>query len=228
VTTPNPAPVPAAAPVGLVKPRLRGISHRYAFFVSIVFAVVIIAAAPSGLATFGVVVYGVTMVGMFGASALYHGPNWSVRNATRFLRIDHTAIFLFIAGTATPILLLTSSGAMRAIVLSVVWGIALGGVVFEWLPIRAPRGYVTTVYLVLGWVCLLALGDLWRETGVGGVALIAAGGALYTAGAIVHAAHRPDPWPLVFGYHEIFHLLVIGAVVLHYCAIAFCVLPLAS
>jgi hemolysin III len=212
----------------LVKPRLRGVSHRYAFFVSIVAAVVIVAVAPSGLATFGAGVYGLTMVGMFGASALYHGPNWSAQRAPRFLQLDHTAIFLFIAGTATPILLLTSDGATRAIVLSVVWCIALGGVLFEWLPVRAPRGYVTTVYLVLGWISLLALGDLWRETGIAGVALVAGGGVLYTAGAIVHAARRPDPWPSVFGYHEVFHLLVIGAVVLHYCAIVFCVFPLAS
>jgi hemolysin III len=212
----------------LVKPRLRGVSHRYAFFVSIVAAVVIVAIAPSGIATFGAVIYGVTMVGMFGASALYHGPNWSAQRAPRFLQLDHTAIFLFIAGTATPILLLTSDGATRAIVLGLVWSIAIGGVLFEWLPIRAPRGYVTAVYLVLGWVGLLALGGLWHDTGIAGVALVAGGGVLYTAGAIVHAARRPDPWPRVFGYHEVFHLLVIAAVVLHYCAIAFCVFPLES
>lgn len=211
-----------------VKPRLRGISHRYAFFVSIVAAIVIVAVAPTELATFGAVIYGTTMVAMFGASALYHGPNWSAERARRFLQLDHTAIFLFIAGTATPILLLITDGATRAIVLGLVWFIAIGGVLFEWLPIRAPRGYVTTVYLVLGWVSLLALGDLWRDTGIAGVALIAGGGVLYTAGAIVHAARRPDPWPSVFGYHEVFHLLVIGAVALHYCAIAFCVFPLAS
>jgi hemolysin III len=218
--------VPAAP--DFLKPRLRGVSHRYAFFVSIVAAVAVVAIAPSGLATFGAVVYGVTMVAMFGASALYHGPDWSPERAARLLQLDHTAIFLFIAGTATPILLLTSDGATRAIVLGLVWCIAIGGVLFEWLPIPAPRGYVTAVYLVLGWVGLLALGGLWRNTGAAGVALVAGGGVLYTAGAIVHAARRPDPWPRVFGYHEVFHALVIGAVILHYCAIAFFVLPLES
>ena len=112
--------------------------------------------------------------------------------------------------------------------LGLVWTIAIGGVLFEWLPIRAPRGYVTTVYLVLGWICLLALGGLWHKAGIASVLLIAGGGVLYTWGAIIHAAKRPDPWPLVFGYHELFHLLVIGAVILHYCAIAFFVLPLES
>jgi hemolysin III len=171
-------------------------------------------------------VYAVTLVGMFGASALYHGPDWPDHRAPSFLKLDHTAIFLFIAGTATPILLLASAGAMRVIVLTLVWAIAIGGVVFEWLTVNPPRGYVTAVYLVLGWVGLLAIGDLWDATRVGGVALVALGGLFYTAGAIVHAARRPDPWPATFGYHEIFHVCVIIAAVLHYCAIVFLVLPL--
>jgi hemolysin III len=204
------------------------VSHRYAFFVSIALAVALVIGAPPGVATVGAAVYGVTMIGMFGASALYHGPNWSAQRAPRLLQLDHTAIFLFIAGTATPILLLTSDGAMRALVLTLVWAIALGGVVFEWLPTSPPRGYVTTVYLVLGWVGILAIGGLWNDTGIAGVALVFAGGVFYTAGAIVHAARRPDPWPAVFGYHELFHLLVILAALLHYCAIAFFVLPLES
>lgn len=215
-------------PPGTVKPRLRGVSHRYAFFVSIGLAIAIVASAPAGLATFGAVVYGITLIGMFGASALYHGPTWPAHREPRFLQLDHTAIFLFIAGTATPILLLTSDGATRALVLGLVWAIAIGGVIFEWLPVAPPRGYVTTVYLVLGWVGLLAMGGLWNDTGIAGVALVAGGGVLYTTGAIVHAARRPDPWPTVFGYHEVFHLLVIGAALLHYCALAFYVLPLGS
>ncbi len=117
---------------------------------------------------------------------------------------------------------------MRALVLGLVWAIAIGGVVFEWLPVRPPRGYVTTVYLVLGWIGMLALGGLWDDTGIAGVALVAGGGVLYTAGAIVHATRRPDPWPSVFGYHELFHVLVICAAALHYWAIAFYVLPLGS
>jgi hemolysin III len=210
----------------MVKPRLRGVSHRYAFFASIAFAIALITSAATGLPRFGATVYGVTLVGMFGASALYHGPKWPPHRARRFLQLDHTAIFLFIAGTTTPMVLLTNHGRVRVLVLGLAWAIALGGIVYEWLPVRPPRGYVTTVYLVIGWVGLLAIGGLWDSTGIAGVALVAAGGALYTVGAIVHAARRPDPWPQVFGYHEVFHLLVIGAAVLHYCAIAFYVLPL--
>jgi hemolysin III len=210
------------------KPRLRGLSHLYAFCGSVVAGTVLVATAPAGLATIGATIYACTLVAMFGASALYHRPNWTPERERVFLKLDHTAIFLVIAGTATPILLLTSDGAMRALLLLVVWMIAMGGIVFEWLPARAPRGYVTTVYLVFGWVGIVALGDLWNATGIAGVALVVGGGVLYTAGAIVHAARRPDPWPQVFGYHEVFHVLVIAAALLHYSALAFCVLPLGS
>jgi hemolysin III len=208
------------------KPRLRGVSHLYAFFASVLLGTVLVVTAPPGLATFGAAVYASALVGMFGASALYHRPEWSPGRARWFLKLDHTAIFLVIAGTATPILLLTSDGAMRTVLLFAVWSITVGGIVYEWLPGTAPRGYVTTVYLVLGWVGIVALGDLWRRTGIAGVALVLGGGVLYTTGAIVHAARRPDPWPHVFGYHEIFHVLVIAAALLHYLALAFCVLPL--
>jgi hemolysin III len=195
--------------------------------VAVVLAVAIVVMAPSGLARFGALVYGITLVGMFAASANYHRRDWTPQQAARRLKVDHTAIFLFIAGTATPILLLASSGTLRVLVLALVWGIALAGVTFEWLPVPTPRGYVTAVYLVLGWIGVLALGDLWDAAGAIGVALVACGGIVYTAGAVVHAAKAPDPWPTVFGYHEIFHALVIVAALLQYCAIAFVVLPLA-
>lgn len=218
---------PPGAPV-LTKPRLRGVSHFYAFFVSIVLGLAIVATAPGGEATIAAAVYATTLVVMFGASALYHRPNWSPAQARRFLQLDHTAIFLVIAGTATPILLLTSHGALEVVMLTAVWGIALGGIVFEWLPLNPWRGYVTTVYLVLGWIGIVAIGGLWEHTGVAGVLLVIAGGVLYTAGAVVHATRRPDLWPHVFGYHELFHAFVIVAALLHYCAIAFLVLPLES
>jgi len=219
--------VTTPAPVA-VRPRLRGVSHLYAFFVAIALAIALVASARSGLATVGAAIYAVTLVGMFGASALYHRPNWSHHSARSLLKLDHTAIFLFIAGTATPILLVTDRGPGRVVMLALVWAIASAGIVYEWLPTKAPRGYVTAVYLVLGWIGVFAVGGLWNATGLAGVALVAGGGLLYTVGAIVHASRRPDPWPAVFGYHELFHLLVIAAALLHYCAIAFCVLPLES
>ena len=156
---------------------------------------------------------------MFGASALYHRGNWSLTTARRLLQLDHTAIFLLIAGTYTPIALLAMSDTMQVATLAAVWLVALAGIVFEWLPIPAPRGYVTSVYLGLGWIGAFAFIPLSRETGWWGVGLVAGGGLCYMVGAIVHAARKPDPWPEVFGYHEIFHAFVILAALLQYCAI---------
>ena len=216
--------VGAGRPVA--KPRFRGVSHLYAFFVSVVAAVALVGTAPSGTATIGAAIYGITLVGMFGASALYHRGNWSPSVARRLLQLDHTAIFLLIAGTYTPIGLLATSGTAKTVLLPLVWIVAACGIVYEWLPVPAPKGYVTAVYLALGWIGAFAMVSLWDNAGAAGVLLIAAGGVCYTIGAIVHAARRPDPWPATFGYHEIFHVFVIAAAALQYIAIACFVLPL--
>lgn len=210
----------------LPKPRFRGVSHFYALFVAVVAAVALVATAPPGRATFGAAVYATTLVGMFGASALYHRGTWSLTAARRLLQLDHTAIFLLIAGTYTPIALLATTGATQILTLTAVWTVACAGIVFEWLPIPAPRGYVTTVYIGLGWIGAFAFVPVYEHTGWWGVGLLAGGGLCYMVGAIVHAARTPDPWPEVFGYHEIFHVFVILAALLQYCAIAFLVLPL--
>jgi hemolysin III len=210
----------------LPKPRFRGVSHFYALFVAVVAAVALVATAPPGRATFGAAVYATTLVGMFGASALYHRGTWSLTAARRLLQLDHTAIFLLIAGTYTPIALLATTGATQILTLTAVWTVACAGIVFEWLPIPAPRGYVTTVYIGLGWIGAFAFVPVYENTGWWGVGLLAGGGLCYMVGAIVHAARTPDPWPEVFGYHEIFHVFVILAALLQYCAIAFLVLPL--
>ena len=221
-------PSTPSAPPPTVKPRLRGVSHLYACAVAAVLGVVTIATAPAGTATVAAVIYAVGLVAMFGASALYHRPQWSEARAARFLAVDHTAIFVMIAGTSTPIALLAVGGTLGDVMLTLVWAIAGAGIVFEWLPVRRPRGYVTAVYLTLGWIGVIGLGGMWDTTGPEGVALVAGGGVLYTIGAIVHAAHRPDPWPLVFGFHEVFHAFVIAAALAHWCAIQFLVLPLGS
>jgi hemolysin III len=223
---PMPTPVSVHALAQLPKPRYRGLSHFYALFVAVVAAVVLVATAPAGLATFAAAVYATTLVGMFAASALYHRGNWPPPVARRLLQLDHTAIFLLIAGTYTPIALLAMDGPEQAVTLSAVWLVAAAGIVFEWMPIPAPRGYVTSVYMFLGWIGAFAFVSLYETTGWLGVGLVAGGGLAYTIGAIVHAARRPDPWPETFGYHEIFHVFVILAALMHYCAIAFLVLPL--
>ncbi len=222
-------PLPTARRVPaytLPKPRYRGTSHFYALFVAVVAAVVLVATAPAGLATFAAAVYATCLVAMFGASALYHRGNWSIPTAKKLLQLDHTAIFLMIAGTYTPIALLAMDGTARVATLTAVWVVAIAGIVFEWMPIPAPRGYVTTVYIGLGWIGAFSFVPLYESTGWEGVLLVAGGGVLYMIGAIVHAARKPDPWPETFGYHEIFHVFVILAALLQYCAIAFLVLPL--
>ena len=156
---------------------------------------------------------------MFGASALYHRGTWSPPTASRLLQLDHTAIFLLIAGTYTPIALLAMDGTAHVVTLTAVWLRRDGRhrVRVDADP-RAP-GYVTTVYMFLGWICAFAFVPLYDSTGWWGVGLIAGRGLCYTIGAIVHAARKPDPWPETFGYHEIFHVFVILAALLHYCAI---------
>ena len=209
-----------------VKPRLRGVSHFYGLWVSIAAGIVLVITAPAGLASLAGLVYAITLAGMFGASSLYHLGKWTPATSAKLLKLDHTAIFLLIAGTYTPICLLAMDGAFRAVVLGLVWVIAIAGIGFEWLPVPAPRGYVTTVYITLGWIGAVAMVPLYRKTGWEGLLLIALGGISYTVGAVVLAMKKPDPWPKVFGYWEIFHAFVIVAAVLHYCAIAFLVLPL--
>ena len=210
------------------RPSLRGVSHFYACFVAAALGITSVVTAPPGTATLAATIYAIGLVGMFAASALYHRPQWHPAQAARLLKLDHTAIFVMIAGTTTPIALLAIDGTLGAVVLALVWAIASAGIVFEWLPVHAPRGYVTAVYLTLGWIGVLGIGGLWENTGLEGVLLVAGGGVLYTIGAVVHAARRPDPWPQVFGYHELFHAFVIAAALLHWCAIQFLVLPLGA
>jgi hemolysin III len=108
-----------------------------------------------------------------------------------------------------------------------IWLLAIAGITLEWLPFKPPRGYVTAVYITMGWIAVLALPAIWDAIGITGIALIFGGGLLYTVGAFVHAFHWPDPWPRVFGFHEIWHVFVLAAAALHFACIAFVVVPLA-
>jgi len=203
-----------------VKPRYRGLSHYYGFFVSLVAGAVLVATAPRGLATWTAAVYALSVSGMLGASALLHRGTWSAEQARVLTKLDHTGIYLLIAGSYTPISLLALSGPLRVVVFSAVWLGALAGIALEWIWYRPPKGWVTAVYITLGWVAVIGVPQLWTSLGVVGFLLIFFGGVSYTVGAVIHAARRPDPWPEVFGYHELFHALTIVAVVCQYVAIA--------
>src|SRR5215218_2190331 len=185
------------------KPRLRGVSHQWAFFVSL----------GAGAAL------------VLAASALYHRVTWTPEVRQWMRRLDHTVIFIFIAGTYTPFALLVMHGTLANMVLIVVWATAAAGVILNLVWIDSPYWFSAAVYLSTGWVAIVTLPQLWDEIGPVGVGLIALGGALYSAGAVVYARRKPDPRPQVFGYHEIFHVLVIGAAAVQYAAVAIYALP---
>jgi len=214
--------LPAAAPA---KPRLRGVSHEYAFFVSIATGVALIAAASDARARLAASIYAGAVTALLGTSALYHRVTWRPRARRWMRRLDHSMIFVLIAGTYTPVCLLALRGSLAHTILIVVWAGALGGVVFKLVWIDAPKWVFAAVYVALGWVSVAVFGELPAAVGWLGVAGLAGGGLLYTAGAVVYASERPNPWPRTFGYHEVFHAFVLAAAAMHYAVIAFAVLP---
>jgi hemolysin III len=218
----------ATEAIAAVKPRLRGVSHEWAFFVSLVLGVALIVAAKTPKATLAVAIYAVSLSALLGTSALYHRVDWKRPDARRWMRrLDHSMIFFLIAGTYTPFALLVLNGPLADAILLVVWIGAIAGAVVEMIWIDHPKWVAALIYMSLGWVAVAAFPQLWVDMGATGTLLVAAGGLLYTAGAVVYATQRPNPNPRVFGYHEIFHALVIAAAAAHFTAIAFFALPAA-
>jgi hemolysin III len=216
----------AEAAVGAIqKPRLRGVSHKWAFFVSLLAGAVLTLSAGDSKATAAAGIYAFSLSALLGVSALYHRVDWGPAARRWMRRLDHTMIFVLIAGTYTPFALLVLHGTISQIVLIAVWTLALGGIVLNLIWWDAPKPVTAAVYLSTGWVAVLAFPQLWSGLGPVGFGLVVLGGLLYTAGAIVYARHSPDPRPAVFGYHEIFHLLVIAAAACQFAAIAIYALP---
>ncbi len=214
-----------SSPAGVAaKPLLRGVSHEIAAFAALAAWIALAAAAASPRGRAAANVYGGSLFALFLVSALYHRRNWPPRARAWMRRLDHSAIFLLVAGTYTPLcLLLPPSSGLP--LLALVWGGAALGIVQSVLWIHAPKPLVAAIYVALGWAVLPVLPTLRAVLGTPALALLGAGGAAYTLGAVIYAARRPDPFPRVFGYHEVFHALVIAAAALHYAVIAFAVLP---
>ncbi|HVP02188.1 MAG TPA: hemolysin III family protein [Solirubrobacteraceae bacterium] len=210
------------------QPRLRGVSHAYAAWAAALAAIALVALAPDALARVGALVYGAGLLALFVCSAMYHRWRGHPRWRPLLRRIDHSTIFVFIAASYTPVALLVLHGTTQALVLAGVWTGALLGVALAVLWIDAPRGLTAATYLALGWFALLALPQIVSGLPLWPLLLLAAGGLLYSIGALVYATRRPDPWPRVFGYHEVFHAFVIAAAVAHAIAIAGWVLPSAG
>ncbi len=200
------------------KPLLRGVSHEVATAFALVGWVLLVRQAPGTRAAIAAGVYGLALTAQFGVSALYHRPSWGARARLLMRRLDHAAIFLLIAGTYTPFCLLLPGGG-RAL-LAFVWAGALAGMIFSVVWPFAPKWLMAALSVALGWAVVPVLPALRAAIGAGGLALLLGGGLAYTAGAVVYATRRPDPFPRVFGYHEVFHALVIVAAVCHYVAIA--------
>jgi hemolysin III len=208
------------------KPLLRGVSHEIAAGVALAGLVALVLLAPGPRARVGALVYGLSLVALFSVSALYHRPTWSPRARLWMRRLDHSAIFLLIAGTFTPLCLLLGDARAHTM-LAVVWAGAGLGVLRALVWPRAPRMVATALYLVLGWAAVPLVPAMYRALGAGSIALLAAGGLLYSVGAVIYATRRPDPFPKVFGYHELFHALVVGAAGLHFAVAAGAVRALA-
>ena len=216
----------SSATLDLVKPRLRGVSHQWAFYVSLALGAALVVAAPAGEPRLAAAIYALSVAALFGTSALYHRITWASHAARRWMRrLDHSMIFFLIAGTYTPFALLVLHGELATVILVVVWAGALGGIFMKLVWIDAPKTLVAILYLALGWVAVAAFPTMLDELGITGTALVTVGGLLYTAGALVYAFQRPNPAPTVFGYHEVFHALVILAAALQYAVIAFYVIP---
>jgi hemolysin III len=211
-----------ATVVAELKPRLRGWLHAYAAAVSIASGAVLVAVAaalrggPAGATTS---VYAATVTLLFGTSALYHRINWGPRGHALMKRLDHSMIFVFIAGTYTPIAALTLPRSSAVLVLVAVWTGAVFGVVLQSAWPSAPRWLSVPCYIALGWVAVFVLPQLLRNAGVAALVLIAVGGIVYTIGGIVYGLKRPNPLPGVFGFHEVFHLCTLVAASCHYVAI---------
>ncbi len=216
----------AAEQIAKVKPRLRGVSHEYAFFVSLVLGTGLVLLAKGAEARLAVAIYAASLSALLGVSALYHRVDWKRPESRRWMRrLDHTMIFFLIAGTITPFALLVMEGPLATALLIAVWGGALAGAIVELAWTDSPKWVSAIVYVAVGLIGAIGFPAIIAETGIGAGLLIAGGGALYITGAVVYAVGRPDPSPAVFGYHEIFHILVIAAAAAHFAAIALFALP---
>lgn len=207
-------------PHPLVKPRFRGRLHQIAFFVSVPAGVVLITLARTPQARMGALVFAVTLIGLYGVSAAYHRGRWSDRANALMRRLDHSMIYVFIAGTYTPIALLALRPPWAGVLLVLAWTGALVGVLVTVLRFERWSRIGFALYLVLGWLVIVAAPELVRALTATQLLLVAIGGVLYTVGAVVLGRKRPDPSPTWFGYHEVWHAMVVGASACHFAVVA--------
>ena len=203
-----------------VKPVLRGWLHLLWFGASLVLGTLLVARAHGAVRITALAIYAASVSAMFGISALYHRGNWSAAWNRRLQRLDHAMIFLLIAGTATPAFLLATSGTFRLACVITMWALTAAAAAVRLAWMSAPELVAGATFVGLGWIAVLALPGVWIHAGAAAGALMLSGGLLYTAGALSYHRRRPDPYPAVFGYHEVFHACVCAAAACQYAAIA--------
>jgi hemolysin III len=208
------------------RPRLRGRLHQVASFVAIPAGLLLILVAHNTTARIAALVYALSLVGQYAISGAYHRLDWTPKGRRRIKRADHSMIYILIAGTATPVALLALQKPWSIVMLAVVWTGAAIGVGMKMTRIEGFRIATAVLYIALGWVVVLLAPQLAHGLSLAALCLVAAGGLLYTSGSIVLLRHRPDPSPAVFGYHEIWHSMVVAASACHYAAVLLILLPL--
>ncbi|MCU1361722.1 MAG: hemolysin family protein [Ilumatobacteraceae bacterium] len=222
----TPSPAPSAAVELLAKPLLRGWFHVASFVIVGVIGLFLLAftsAPPADRVT--IVIYLLGTLSMFGVSALYHRGRWTVWQTSVWKRLDHSTIFLAIAGAYTPVAVAALHGWHLDLTLATAWIGAIIGISLQWVPIRLPRWLFSAMYVIVGWSISPSIGQAIHGLGWVGFSMLMAGGVAYTGGAVVYALKRPDPWPRVFGYHEVFHGLTVIGAGLHLATIAFVAAP---
>lgn len=206
------------------KPLLRGWSHAVAALIAVIGVIVLIAETHSAMKRIPIIVYGVTLILLLTISATYHIGQWQAKARHVLQQLDHSNIFLFIAGTYTPVAVILLHGNLRIAVVVGAWALAAAGIATTQLSIRAPRWVAALIYLGMGWGAIVMLPQLLAVAGAA-LVFVAIGGVLYSLGAVAYATKRPRLWPKVFGYHEVFHLAVIGASAMFYTFMAVAVIP---
>ena len=197
-------------------PSWRGQLHLYFAIAGVPAFTVLAFLAPSPTATVAMIIYGIGVTGMLGVSAVYHSGRLSESAKAVFKRIDHVTILFAIVGSYTAVTMLALDGTPERVLLIFAWSATVVGAAIRMFWLHAPRWVVSTVYLVVGWSALIEIGPLSTSLNAVDMTLLIVGGGLYTVGAVIYAAKRPNPWPRHFGFHEIFHALVVSAATVHY------------